>query len=51
MPLGVRERILAIRLMEKITANPAVADRLGVVVVNELHNVQEVINTEKAENA
>ena len=51
MPLGVRERILAIRLMEKITANPAVAEKLGIVVVNEIQAVQERISNEKADNA
>ena len=51
MPLGVRERILAIILMEKITANPAVAEKLGIVVVNEIQAVQEGISGEKAENA
>lgn len=51
MPLGVRERILAIRLMDKVKATPAVAEKLGVVVVNELQNVQEEINMEKADDA
>ena len=51
MPLGVRERILSIRLMEKITANPAVAEKLGIVVVNEIQAVQERISNEKADNA
>ena len=51
MPLGVRERILAIRLMAKITANPAVAEKLGIVVVNEIQAVQERISNEKADNA
>lgn len=34
MPLSVRERILAIRLMDKVNANPAAAKKLGIVVVN-----------------
>lgn len=51
MPLGVRERILAIRLMEKVKAAPAVAEKLGIVVINGLHNLQEEIQMEKADNA
>jgi hypothetical protein len=34
MWLNVRERILTIRLMEKISANPAYAKALGLVVKN-----------------
>ena len=34
MPVSVRERILTIRLMEKVNANPAYADAFGIVVVN-----------------
>ena len=34
MPVSVRERILSIRLMEKVNANPAYADAFGIVVVN-----------------
>lgn len=33
MSLGVRERILAIRLMDKVKANLAAADKLGIVEV------------------
>ena len=33
--MGTRERILAIRLIEKAQANPAVAEKLGIVVENE----------------
>ena len=33
MPLSVRERILTIRLMEKVNANPAYAEAFGIVVV------------------
>ena len=32
MPMRVRERILAIRLMEKVNANPAYAKAFGIVV-------------------
>jgi len=32
MPMCVRERILAIRLMEKVNANPAYAKAFGIVV-------------------
>ena len=31
MPMSVRERILAIRLMEKVSANPAYAKAFGIV--------------------
>ena len=31
--MGVRERILAIRLMEKLNANPDAADKLGIEVI------------------
>ena len=34
MPVSVRERILTIRLMEKVNANPAYAEAFGIVVVN-----------------
>ena len=34
MPVSVRERILAIRLMEKVNANPAYAEAFGIVVGN-----------------
>ena len=34
MPVSVIERILTIRLMEKVNANPAYADAFGIVVVN-----------------
>lgn len=33
MPLSVKERILAIRLMDKVNANPAAAEKLGIVIV------------------
>ena len=32
--MSVRERILTIRLMEKVNANPAYADAFGIVVEN-----------------
>lgn len=35
-PLGVRERIRAIRLMEKVNKNPAAAEKLGIIVMNAL---------------
>ena len=34
MPVSVRERILTIRLMEKVNANPAYAKAFGIVVAN-----------------
>ena len=34
MPVSVRERILTIRLMEKVNANPVYAEAFGIVVVN-----------------
>lgn len=51
MPLGVRERILTIRLLKKVNVSPAVAEKLGIVVINELRNMQEEINLGKADNA
>ena len=35
MTLGARERILTIRLMEKVKANPAYGKAFGIVVVND----------------
>ena len=32
--VSVKERILAIRLMEKVNAHPAYAEKLGIVVSN-----------------
>ena len=34
MSVGVRERILTIRLMEKANANPAHAEAFGIMVIN-----------------
>ena len=34
MPVSVRERILTIRLMEKVNANPAYVEAFGIVVVD-----------------
>ena len=48
--MGVRERIRAIRLMEKLEANPAVAERLGVVALNEIRNAQDPICVKKDNN-
>ena len=48
--MGVRERIRAIRLMEKLEANPAVAERLGVVAVNAIRNAQDPICAKKDNN-
>ena len=31
--MGVKERIIAIRLMEKAKMNPAAAEKLGIVVI------------------
>ena len=36
MPVSVRERILTIRLMEKVNANPAYAEAFGIVAQNGL---------------
>ena len=32
--MGVREMICTIRLMEKVCANPATAEKLGIMVMN-----------------
>lgn len=45
--MGVQERIRAIRLMEKLEANPAVAEKLGVAVVNAIRNAQDPICDKK----
>ena len=45
--MGVRERILSIRLMEKANVNPAVAEQLGIVV----HKQQEIIDEDKVDKA
>ena len=45
--MGVQERIRAIRLMEKLEANPAVAEKLGVAVVNAIRNAQDSICAKK----
>ena len=34
MPVSVRERILTIRLMEKVNANPAYAEVFGIIAQN-----------------
>lgn len=34
--MGIRERIRAIRLMEKVNKNPAAAEKLGIIVMNGL---------------
>ena len=34
MTVSVRERILTIRLMEKVNANPVYAEAFGIVVIN-----------------
>lgn len=44
MPLSVRERILAIRLMDKVNANPAAAKKLGIVVVNGPEDLRNTIS-------
>lgn len=38
MPLSVKERILAIRLIDKVKANPATAEKLGIVIVDNSRN-------------
>ena len=48
--MGVQERIRAIRLMEKLETNPAVAEKLGVVVVNTIRNAQDPICAKKDNN-
>ena len=32
--MGVKERILAILLMEKVNKNPAAAEKFGIIVIN-----------------
>ena len=39
--MSVRERILTIRLMEKVNANPAYANAFGIVVVNGLAEFEQ----------
>ena len=48
--MGVQERIRTIRLMEKLEANPVVAEKLGVVVVNTIRNAQDPICAKKDHN-
>ena len=48
--MGVQERIRAIRLLEKLEANPVVAEKLGVVVVNAVRNAQDPICDKKDNN-
>lgn len=49
MTVGVRERILAIRLMEKVNANPAAAGKLGIAVAKGLCYVKKQNNMGKQE--
>lgn len=35
MPVSVKERLLTIRLMEKVNTNPTYAKELGIVVVKD----------------
>ena len=48
--MGVQERIRAIRLMEKLEANPEVAEKLGVVVANAIRNAQDPLCAKKDHN-
>ena len=48
--MGVQERIRAIRLMEKLEANPEVAEKLGATVVNAIRNAQDPICAKKDHN-
>lgn len=48
--MGVRERIRAIRLMEKLEANPEVAEKLGIAVVNAIRNAQDPLCAKKDNN-
>lgn len=51
MPLSVRERILAIRLMDKVKANPAAAEKFGLAVVNSPGDLSNAgSESEKAES-
>ena len=36
--VSVKERILTIRLMDKVKDNPAVAEKLGILVIDETRN-------------
>ena len=49
--MGVKERIITIRLTEKARDCPVSAEKLGIVVVNEFHNAKVKINQEKSDNA
>lgn len=51
MTAGVRERILTVRLMERVKANPAVAEKLGIALVNGIHDVKKQKGVGKADNA
>ncbi len=44
MPLSVKERILAIRLMDKVNANPGAAEKLGIVVVNDPEKLRDTVS-------
>lgn len=47
MTVGVRERILTIRLMEKVKENPAAAEKLGIVVINKMRNLKNACSSGK----
>ena len=51
MTVGVKERILTIRLLDKVNANPAASQKLGIAVGNAFPNVRKEIDKNKAENA
>ena len=50
MTVRVRERILTIRLMEKVSANPAYADAFGIVVRNGLAEPERQTASDSATN-
>lgn len=47
--VGVKERILAIRLLDKVNANPTAARKLGIAVENAFPNVRKEIDKNQAE--
>ena len=48
--MSVRERILTIRLIEKVNANPAYAEAFGFVVVSGLAETEQHTASNSAEN-
>lgn len=45
MTVDVKERIITIRLLDKVNANPVAAQKLGIAMVNELPNMGKIKRT------